>query len=175
MTYAAVQGFRSHEIAGKSIPVEGSYAGQAVSKRRMVRIESLPERPDGKLVTVNVPPEAQNLDQVHPGSKFRVNYLESVAVFISPTGGEAGAAAASVVELAEKGATPGGTIVNVRQVQARVDQIDYATRHVVLTGPEGNQVELTVDEAVQRLNEVKAGDIVVVRYTEALAMRMIQE
>lgn len=133
------------------------------------------ERPDGKLVTVNVPPEAQNLDQVHPGSKFRVNYLESVAVFISPTGGEAGAAAASVVELAEKGATPGGTIVNVRQVQARVDDIDYATRRVLLTGPEGNQVELTVDEAVQRLNEVKAGDIVVVRYTEALAMRMIQQ
>ena len=133
------------------------------------------ERPDGKLVTVNVPPEAQNLDQVHSGSKFRVNYLESVAVFISPTGGEAGAAAASVVELAEKGATPGGRIVSVRQVQARVDDIDYATRRVLLTGPEGNQVELTVDEAVQRLNEVKAGDIVVVRYTEALAMRMIQE
>jgi hypothetical protein len=32
-----------------------------------------------------------------------------------------------------------------------------------------------VDEAVQRLNEVQAGDIVVVRYTEALAMRMIQQ
>jgi HD-GYP domain-containing protein (c-di-GMP phosphodiesterase class II) len=31
--------------------MEGSYAGQAVSKRRMVRIESLPERPDGKEVT----------------------------------------------------------------------------------------------------------------------------
>lgn len=133
------------------------------------------ERPDGKLVTVNVPPEAQNLDQVRPGSKFKVNYLESVAVFISPTGGEAGAAAASVVELAEKGATPGGRIVNVRQLQARVDHVDYATRQVLLTGPEGNQVELTVDEAVQRLNEVKAGDIVVVRYTEALAMRMIEQ
>jgi HD-GYP domain-containing protein (c-di-GMP phosphodiesterase class II) len=51
MTYAAVQGFRSHDIAGASIPMEGSYAGQAVSKRRMVRIESLPERPDGKEVT----------------------------------------------------------------------------------------------------------------------------
>jgi hypothetical protein len=140
-------------------------------ERRVVTVE----RPDGKLVTVNVPPEAQNLDQVHPGSKFKVSYLESVALFISPTGGEAGAAAASVVELAEKGATPGGRIVNVRQVQARVDEIDYATRHVVLTGPEGNQVELTVDEAVQRLDEVKPGDIVVVRYTEALAMRMIQQ
>ncbi|HEU5284191.1 MAG TPA: hypothetical protein VFU53_10285 [Burkholderiales bacterium] len=140
-------------------------------ERRIVTVE----RPDGKLVTVNVPPQAQNLDQVHPGSKFRVSYLESVAVFISPTGGEAGAAAASVVELAEKGATPGGTIVNVRQVQARVDEIDHATRRVLLTGPEGNQVELTVDEAVQRLDEVKAGDIVVVRYTEALAMRMIQQ
>jgi hypothetical protein len=58
---------------------------------------------------------------------------------------------------------------------AQVDEIDHATRKVLLTGPEGNQVELTVDEAVQRLDEVQVGDIVVVRYTEALAMRMIQQ
>jgi hypothetical protein len=39
----------------------------------------------------------------------------------------------------------------------------------------GKAVELSVDERVQRLNEIKAGDIVVVRYTEALAMKMIKE
>jgi len=32
-----------------------------------------------------------------------------------------------------------------------------------------------VDERVQRLNEVKEGDIVVVRYTEALGMKMIKQ
>jgi len=42
-------------------------------------------------------------------------------------------------------------------------------------GPQGNLVELAVDERVQRLNEVKAGDIVVVRYTEAVGMKMIKQ
>jgi hypothetical protein len=32
-----------------------------------------------------------------------------------------------------------------------------------------------VDERVERLKEVRPGDIVVVRYTEALAMTMVQQ
>ena len=79
------------------------------------------------------------------------------------------------MELAPKGATPGGTISQVVQVQARVDAIDYNERTVVLTGPEGNSVKLKVDESVKRLNEVKVGDIVVVGYTQALAAEMIRE
>ena len=131
--------------------------------------------PDGDLVTMKVPPQAQNLDQVYAGAKFLVRYLQSIAVFISPTGGEPSADEGSAMELAEKGATPGGVIVSVKQIQARVDAINYDTRAVVLTGPEGKQVKLVVDERVQRLNEVKAGDIVVVRYTEALGMKMIRQ
>jgi hypothetical protein len=131
--------------------------------------------PGGNIVTMQVPPEAQNLDQVYAGAKFHVRYLRSVAVFISPVGGEPAAGEASKMQLAEKGATPGGVLVNVKQVQARVESIDYDQRTVVLTGPQGNTVELAVDERVKRLNEVKPGDIVVVRYTEALAMKMIKE
>jgi hypothetical protein len=133
------------------------------------------EGPEGNLVTIAVPPEAQNLDQVHPGSQFRLRYLQSVAVFISPEGGEPAAGEASTMELAEKGATPGGVIATVKQIQARVEQIDYATRNVVLTGPGGDRIEVVADERVKRLNEVKPGDLVVVRYTEALALKMIKK
>lgn len=141
---------------------------------RDARIVTL-QGPRGNLFEMQVPPEAQNLDQVHEGSKFRVRYLESVAVFISPVGGEPAAGEASAMELAEKGATPGGVIVTVKEIQARVEAIDYDTRAVVLAGPQGNAIELTVDERVQRLGEIKSGDIVVVRYTEALAMKMIEQ
>ena len=79
------------------------------------------------------------------------------------------------MQLAEKGATPGGVIVTVKQVQARVDDINYDTRTVVLAGPEGDPVKVVVDDRVQRLDEVKKGDIVVVRYTEAIGMRMIKQ
>jgi hypothetical protein len=133
------------------------------------------ETPGGERVTMAVPPEAQNLDQVNVGSKFRVRYLQSVAVYISPEGGQPEAAEHTEVELAEKGATPGGVIVSVRQIQARVEEIDHAARTVVLTGPEGNRVKVTVDERVKRFAEIKSGDIVVVSYSEGLAMQMIKE
>jgi hypothetical protein len=131
--------------------------------------------PRGDVITMKVPDEAQNLDQVYAGAKFNVRYLQSVAVFISPVGGEPAAGETSSMELAEKGATPGGVIVTVKQIQARVETIDYNQRTVVLKGPQGNLVELAVDERVQRLDEVKPGDIVVVRYTEAVGMKMIKQ
>jgi hypothetical protein len=131
--------------------------------------------PRGKMMTMQVPPQAQNLDQVYAGAKFRVRYLRSLAVFISPVGGKPSADEASTMELAEKGATPGGVVVSVKQIQARVEEIDYNARTIVLKGPKGNLVDLAVDERVKRLNEVKKGDIVVVRYTEALAMKMIKQ
>jgi hypothetical protein len=133
------------------------------------------EAPNGNIVTIKVPPESQNLDQVYAGAKFLVRYLQSVAVFISPTGGEPSADEGTAMQLAEKGATPGGVIVTVKQVQARVDDINYDTRTVVLTGPEGDPVKLVVDDRVKRFNEVKKGDIVVVRYTEAIGMKMIMQ
>ena len=76
------------------------------------------EAPNGNIVTIKVPPESQNLDQVYAGAKFLVRYLQSVAVFISPTGGEPSADEGTAMQLAEKGATPGGVIVTVKQVQA---------------------------------------------------------
>jgi hypothetical protein len=133
------------------------------------------ERQDGELVTIQVPPQSQNLDQVYPGARFLVRYLQSVAIFISPTGGEPSSDVTSSVQMAEKGANPGGVITQVIQVQVRVDAIDYENRTVVLTGPEGNSFKLAVDERVKRLNEVKVGDIVVVGYTQALAAEMIRK
>lgn len=130
---------------------------------------------DGQPVTIKLPDESQNLDQIYPGARFLVRYLQSVAVFISPVGGEPSAEVGSSIQLAEKGATPGGVITQVVQIQARVDAIDYNDRTVVLTGPEGNSVKLTVDERVRRFNEVQVGDIVVVGYTQALAAEMIRK
>jgi hypothetical protein len=133
------------------------------------------EAPGGDLVTIRVPPQSQNLDQVYPGARFRVRYLQSVALFMSKSGGAPSSEEATAMEFAEKGATPGEVIVNVRQIEARVETVNYQDRTVVVTGPDGNQVKLSVDERVQDFDAVKAGDTVVVRYTEALAMTMIRQ
>jgi hypothetical protein len=130
--------------------------------------------PAGNLTEVAVPPEAQNLDQVQPGSRFRVKYLESVAVKVRK-GGAASSSAGRTMKLAPKGDTPGGVIVNMLQVAGVVETIDYGTRVVSVRGPEGRLLIFTVADEVQGLEKVQVGDTISVEYTESLAMRMIKE
>ena len=130
--------------------------------------------PQGRLATFNVPPEAQNLDQVHPGARFKVRYVESVAVAITK-GGAASSSAGRSVSLAPKGDIPGGMVVNVRQIAGVVETIDYGSRVLSVRGPEGNLLVMTAGEAVKGLEQIQTGDRISIEYTESLAMRMIKE
>lgn len=51
LTYSATHGFRSHQSSGANVPLQESYAGQAVQTRRLVRVDNLQQQPDGKVVT----------------------------------------------------------------------------------------------------------------------------
>jgi hypothetical protein len=91
-------------------------------------------------------------------------------------------AAASVPALAQKpdaaGAavtttTPGkGTITNMAKITASVEAIDTAARTVTLKGPRGNVVTLAVGPEVKNFAQVKVGDMVVVRYAQALTLEL---
>src|SRR5262245_56881593 len=126
----------------------------------------------GNETVVALPPEAQNLDQIQVGSRFRVRFLEEVAVSVSPGGGEPSAAAGSSVRMAPKGGNPGGTIAKVVQVSAVVEAVDPASRQITLRGPEGNSRTMQVAEDVA-LDGIKPGDRVTVAHTQALATHMI--
>ena len=56
------------------------------------------------------------------------------------------------------------------EVNANVEKIDYQKRLITLKGPEGNVRTLKVDPRVKRLNEIKVGDDIVLRRTEAVAL-----
>ena len=125
----------------------------------------------GNETVVAVPPESQNLDQVQVGSRFKVRFLEEVAVAVSP-GGEASAVAGSSVQMAPKGGTPGGTVAKVVQVSAVVEAVDPASRQITLRGPLGASRTLRVADDV-KLDGIKPGDSVTVAHTQALATHMI--
>lgn len=127
--------------------------------------------PKGNEMTLAVPPEAQNLDQVKPGSRFKVRFLEEVAVSLGREG-VASAGAGSAMELAPKGGTPGGTMAQTVQVTGVVENVDPAAHQLTVKGPQGNSRTLTVAKDVQ-LEAVKPGDTITVAYTQALAMEMI--
>lgn len=130
--------------------------------------------PNGNLIDVAVPPESQNLDQVHPGSRFRVRYLQAVAVSLAK-GGPVTSSSTRSVQMAPKGDVPGGVISTVRQISGSVESINHDSRLVSLRGPEGRVLILTVDESVEGLEQVQAGDVISVEYAESVAMRMLPQ
>jgi len=129
----------------------------------------------GHMATINVPEQAQNLDQVRPGSRFKVQYVTSVALSLRKGSGIASSNQGSTVEVAAKGDTPGGSVVTVHQVNAVVEGLNRDNRSVTLRGPEGGPFDLQVGEEVKAYGDIEVGDTVAVEYTEGLAMRMIQQ
>jgi hypothetical protein len=55
---------------------------------------------------------------------------------------------------------------------AEVTAIDLDKRQVTLKGPQGNEVTVTVGDAVKRLDEVKVGDFVRVDYLVSMAAEL---
>ena len=125
---------------------------------------------DSGSVTLEVGPQAKNFDQVKVGDKVTVDYHSSTAFYVRRVDEPPSANESTVVEYAAPGAQPSGVIVKTKEITARVDAIDPKTRMTTLTGSGGNSVTFKVDDAVQNLDRIKAGDQVVVRYTEALAL-----
>ncbi|GKT10686.1 hypothetical protein [Desulforhabdus sp. TSK] len=131
------------------------------------------EGKEGKTVTVHAP-NARNLDQVQVGDKVKVDYVEELAIFVTKAGEPVGGEEAQTVALAPKGAKPDGIIANTTQVQANVKDIDYKKRTITLETPDGQLKTLKVDKSVKRFKEIKKGDQVVMRFTEAIALEVTQ-
>ena len=140
-------------------------------KKRTVTLEGA----DKKRVTLDVSKDVENLDQVKKGDQVQVKYVESLAVVVEGAK-EAkharSATASETVELAPKGGKPGGVATQTVELTAKVVDIDYKNRSVTLEGPKGGKRTLHVGDSVQRLDQVKKGDLVHVAFTRALAIEV---
>ncbi len=65
-----------------------------------------------------------------------------------------------------------GAAERVAQVTASVEAVDAAKRTVTLKGPAGDSVTLAVGPEVQNFDQIRVGDLVVVRYLEALTLEL---
>ena len=140
------------------------------AKARTVTIRG----PQGNLRTLAVPKEAQNLDKVKAGDRFKVVYAEA-AVLALEKGGKASTGVDRQVEVAPKGGTPGGTMVNTRHITGVIEAIDYKNRQVAVRGPGGNTIALPVSDAVKELERVTVGDTVTIAFSQALALEMLPQ
>jgi len=101
-----------------------------------------------------------------------MNKLSSIAVAV--------AAAAVAFPLAAQQAAPAPTphvmdamgAADITTVTVKIEAVDQANRTVTLKGPMGKVVTLKVDPKVKNLAQVKAGDELIVKYAEAVSVKL---
>ncbi|MBA4418672.1 MAG: hypothetical protein C0392_12305 [Syntrophus sp. (in: bacteria)] len=130
--------------------------------------------PEGNTRTFKVGKEIKNFDQIKAGDKVKAEYFESIAVFVRKSDAPATAGEMAEVDVAPKGKKPAAFAIDVVEVTAKVTAIDYKKRTVTLKGPEGNVRTFPVDKRVKNFKQVKVGDEVVIRHTEALAISVVK-
>ena len=126
--------------------------------------------PKKNIVDIEVGEEARNFDQIRVGDQLRIEYYESVALYLGKPGTQPEEEAGLVVARSAKGEKPGGYAVGAVDVSASVVGIDKKKRTLTLKLPEGNVVTTTVDKSVQAFETLKVGDVIHARLTKAFAV-----
>jgi hypothetical protein len=156
---------------------KGVSAGDTVEKRATITAidpasRSVTLKGEKGEFEVEVAPEVKNFDQLKVGDVVVATYTESIAVRMAAPGESPPAVGGGVT------ATPmdKGKATIGREVTAslKVEAVDAAANTVTLSGPGGEKrtVDVVDPKIRERLKTVKPGDVVVVTYTESLAMRL---
>jgi ribosomal protein L6P/L9E len=67
------------------------------------------------------------------------------------------------------------TVAAAVSVSATVEAIDAAARQLTLKGPKGNLNAVTAGPEVRNFDQIKVGDMVVVRYMQALTLTLMKD
>lgn len=130
--------------------------------------------PKGNVVTVNVPTEVRNFDQVRVGDELSVRYATAVAVKlerVAKSGIRERVETADAAR-AEQGDKPGVAIGRTVEILAEVQSIDKKNNQVVLRGAE-RTVAMVVPPSVD-IKALKVGDEVRALFVEA-AVVMVEK
>ena len=126
--------------------------------------------PDGTTRAYKVDQAVRNFDQIKVGDQLKVTYAESVAIFVRKSSEQPAPGEVSTVQVAPKGAKPGIIMTDTSEIIAKAEAIDYKKRTITLKGPEGNLATFKVDKSVKRFKNVKVGDDLVIRVTNAVVI-----
>lgn len=124
----------------------------------------------GKVTTLVVPEESQNLDKVKRGARFKIKFIEAVAVGISK-GNDPMQSENIEVKFAPKGGTPGAMVTHTERLSVVVDEVDYVNRYIAVRAANGETRRLKVVDEIP-LQQFIAGDEIAVAYTHALIAEM---
>ena len=166
----------SSSLRAESDIAEGIIDSELVEKTAVVRAINKADRtvvlqvPDGEIVEVDVDERVRNFDQIDIGDRVTAKYYEAVVLYISSGKGKPDADRHSIASVAPKGDKPGIKILDTVTILATVEDIEYDKRIITLRGPQGQSLDLGVNESAKEYGQVKVGDEVIVIMTEAVAI-----
>jgi hypothetical protein len=172
--YAQAQAPQTVAVAGTA-PGGAMIAGTTTVTAKVVAIDLATRTASlkgasGKILDVEVPPEAKNFDKVKVGDLVRVTYSRALTLQLNKAGNGIRESQSTVATApAPAGAVAGGAIGHQLTILANVLAVDRKAGTVTLRGPKGDIVDLTVPDPAQ-LKLVKKGDQVQAVYTEAVAI-----
>jgi len=127
--------------------------------------------PAGEKRTITAGPEVINFPQIRVGDQLVVTYVEEVVARMAKSGEklEEGTSVAGVRH--EPGAKPGAAVGQTSQITATVTEIDAKGRKVRLQFKDGSAKKIKVRDDID-LSRHQVGEVVVIRYSEALAIKV---
>jgi hypothetical protein len=138
------------------------------SAKRIVRLKN----PQGRSFSFKADKVVKNFQNLKRGDRVRVDCIESIAVLVRRADAPPNALEPRLVSVAPKGAKPAVLLVETIQMPAKVEAVDLKAHTLAILDPDGGRKTVTVDRSFKRLGEVRKGDDVVLRLTEALAIRI---
>lgn len=125
---------------------------------------------EGNSTSFVVGEEARNLDQVSVGDIVMAEYEQSLSIEVFANDGtEPSAGGLAAAGRSEKGEMPAGMAVSSQVVTATVEEINLENNTFKLKGPSG-EVSEYVARNPENLKKAAVGDLVVITYTEAVAL-----
>lgn len=126
--------------------------------------------PEGNEATLKVGDEVKNFAQVRKGDQVTAAYYESLAVSVKKPGeAKPGIVATDDIQTAPAGQKPGGAGAATLTIVAKVKKVDKARQTLTLQGGDGTTTTVNVQDPAN-LEKVKAGDLLEITYTEAVAI-----
>jgi hypothetical protein len=152
--------------AMKTVELRGTVAGINKATR------ALSIKGATRTIEVIAGEEVRNFDQIKVGDELVVRFIEALTLELkktrAPTGGSVSGAAAR----AAPGARPAGAMGREVTILADVVAVDPAKKIISLRGPQGNVVDLPVQNP-DHFKVVQKGDQVEAVYTEAVAVAIV--
>lgn len=126
-------------------------------------------RGNGTTATFKAGTNMVNFSQIKAGDDVLATFTENNAFFVVKGGAKTGAAGLAAVARSPKGGTPEGVFLETIEVNAKVLDVNFETRRVLLQYGTNDAKSFQAGPTVD-LTNIAVGDEVLIRGTEAMAI-----